>query len=94
MCCKLGLGTSGSTLLRDDCQLMGIPLIVLACRPRELRLIGSTRSYSVDTIPAKEQHKYRCLKWFLSLSGDADVPEEGQSGAIYDQFVCLFRSNK
>ena len=45
-------------------------------------------TFSKDVFP-KEQHKYQYLRWFLSLSGDAVVPE-GHPGATYDQCVCLF----
>ena len=72
---------SGDTLMRDNCKLIGMPHTRSAGSEKS-RLIGSTRTYSVDIIPAKEQHKYRCLRWFLSLSRDADV-HEGQPGAIH-----------
>ena len=69
-----------------------MPLIVLARQAHKncdsSDLLEATRQ--TQFLLLKEQHKFRCLRSFLSLSGDADVPE-GQPGAIYDQFVCLFR---
>ena len=34
---KVSVGTSGDTLLRDNCQLIGLPLIVLARQAQKNR---------------------------------------------------------
>ena len=56
------LNTSDGTLLWDNCRLIGRSLIVLARKVQNnCGLIGYTRIYSEDIIPAQEQHKYQCL---------------------------------
>ena len=47
------MGTSGNTLLRDNCQLIGMSLIVLARQAQKIAINLITWIYSADIVPAQ-----------------------------------------